>query len=463
MEVSISLCIHSKYIYIERALLAVSLSHHFGILAHLRANALVWLMSAFIDACDCSSSFLSPFAFSRSATKQNKTTSNAPKRWSHTCVCPTWKSYTSRRDELSSFPYFDEWHLPLLTRECQISEKAHEIHFCDGLGVLKSNDDKGREQEDERGVWWNTEIHGWSGGLGGSARHVDASVRRNYEHGFGLCHDSDNGMIPLERKVTEEDISQCCHGKDGKENTVLKRDECGLLNLESWKIYYKLRGISLKSPVALLLSYPLTVYYAIQKYGAVPVTVSRMLRRHMRVHVVGVEKEMNFLDLFKEVGYLLPEDLNVELTFVVRKDMLPPKCRTHSTHNNRGYSMRLNLTNNLTLLIVSGTYGASLDPNFDCGSGPPDMIVGMNAGLYAYESWRSVVAYLDSNQGVVGVFTDYNEHSGMNCASLGGGKARDSLCVNPFRQPRAMPVYCMNLPQFSNGFIYVYNEQELDI
>mmetsp|Transcript_51260 Transcript_51260/g.76745 ORF Transcript_51260/g.76745 Transcript_51260/m.76745 type:complete len:144 (-) Transcript_51260:11-442(-) len=143
--------------------------------------------------------------------------------------------------------------------------------------------------------------------------------------------------------------------------------------------------------------------------------------------------------------------------------MLPPKCRTHSTHNNRGYSMRLNLTNNLTLLIVSGTYGASLDPNFDCGSGPPDMIVGMNAGLYAYESWRSVVAYLDSNQGVVGVFTDYNEHSGMNCASLGGGKARDSLCVNPFRQPRAMPVYCMNLPQFSNGFIYVYNEQELDI
>ena len=62
-----------------------------------------------------------------------------------------------------------------------------------------------------------------------------------------------------------------------------------------------------------------------------------------------------------------------------------------------------------------------------------------------------------------GVFTDYNEHSAMNCSTLGGGKARESLKVNPFRQPRAMPVYSMNLPQFSNGFMYVDNEQELDM
>jgi hypothetical protein len=123
----------------------------------------------------------------------------------------------------------------------------------------------------------------------------------------------------------------------------------------------------------------------------------------------------------------------------------------------------LDLASNLVLNVQSGVYGDNeLNPNFDCGSGPPDMIMGMNAGLYAYESWRSVVSYLKNNPHVVGVFTDYNEHSGTNCASLGGGKARESLCLNPFRQPRAMPVYCMNLPQFSNGFFYVYNEQTLD-
>lgn len=113
--------------------------------------------------------------------------------------------------------------------------------------------------------------------------------------------------------------------------------------------------------------------------------------------------------------------------------------------------------------MVSGTYGDSLDPNFDCGGGgTPDMVIAANAGLYAYESWRSVVNYLYNNPGIVGVFTDYNEYSGENCASLAGHKGRESLCINPFRQPRAMPVYSMNLPQFSNGFLYVMNAQELE-
>lgn len=90
------------------------------------------------------------------------------------------------------------------------------------------------------------------------------------------------------------------------------------------------------------------------------------------------------------------------------------------------------------------------------------MMIAANAGLYAYTSWRSVVEYLYCNPGVVGVFTDYNEYSGVNCASLAGHKGRESLCMNPFRQPRAMPVYSMNLPQFSNGFLYVMNALELD-
>ena len=143
------------------------------------------------------------------------------------------------------------------------------------------------------------------------------------------------------------------------------------------------------------------------------------------------------------------------MVFIVRNDMLPPRCRGDS-------SIKVHLTTNLLLIVTSGTYGDDLHPNFDCGSGPPDMIIGLNAGLFAYESWRSVVTFLYHNKGVVGVFTDYNEHSGMHCASLGGSHARNSLGVNPFRQPLAMPVYSMNLPQFSNGFTYVYNQQELD-
>ena len=33
------------------------------------------------------------------------------------------------------------------------------------------------------------------------------------------------------------------------------------------------------------------------------------------------------------------------------------------------------------------------------------------------------------------VFTDYNEHSGRECAKLGGSRGAATLSVNPFRQP----------------------------
>mmetsp|Transcript_11464 Transcript_11464/g.16356 ORF Transcript_11464/g.16356 Transcript_11464/m.16356 type:complete len:208 (+) Transcript_11464:703-1326(+) len=207
----------------------------------------------------------------------------------------------------------------------------------------------------------------------------------------------------------------------------------------------------------------MTIYYSIARFGEVPVTVARMLNRPLRLHIVGAEKEINFIDMFKEVSFLAPSDVKFELVFIIREDMLPPQCnKSLRVDGDTQYVFREEIGSNLSVFIVPGTYGESLDPNFDCGCGTPDMVIGLNAGLFAYESWRSVIDYLDRTPSVVGVFTDYNEHSGMNCASLGGGKVRNSLSVNPFRQPRAMPVYSMNLPQFSNGFLYVFNQQEID-
>lgn len=285
-------------------------------------------------------------------------------------------------------------------------------------------------------------MSGWSGGESESAKSIDVSIRKSYAEGFYPL-----ASIPVERHVTVEDVVDA---------GLLARNECGLLRLSSWHDYYKLRKIPETSPSALLLTFPATLYHAIVEYGQVPCTVARtILKRPLRIHIVGTEKEVNFVDLFKEVSFLLPQDFTLELVFVVRHDMLPPSLRTES-------HFTVDLTESLHAVIASGTYGDSLDPNFDCGSGPPDMIVAFNAGLYAYESWRSVVTYLDSHHGVVGVFTDYNEFSGVQCASLGGAASRDSVTVNPFRQPRAMPVFSMNLPQFSNCFLYVLNPQILD-
>uniref|UniRef100_A0A7S4AIQ1 Mitochondrial splicing suppressor 51-like C-terminal domain-containing protein n=1 Tax=Pseudo-nitzschia australis TaxID=44445 RepID=A0A7S4AIQ1_9STRA len=419
--------------------------------------------------------------------------------WSHSCQCRTWKSYVSRRKELSTFEYLDpEWQAPLVGREFQLSEEPYKKFLTSRLMIKRSvdlardgNTDNVYHNEDEDGCkdqdssssfssWWLTETDGWAGGDSVSARQVDITLRSSFEQGFAPIP---SDQLPPSQRVCDRDYERA--GLLKKENN---KNAVGLWRLSSWEDYYRLRNIPPQSPVALLCTFPLTIYHAIVEYGEVPVTVARMLRRPLRIHVVGTEKELNFLDLFQELGFLLPEDLKIELIFVAREDMLPTKCRTtksrsSSDHDDR-FLLRVEMTSNLTVGVVGGTYGgennndpsstassiqsatttttAILDPNFDCGSGPPDMVIAMNAGLYAYESWRSVIDYLYHNKGVVGVFTDYNEYSGVHCAGLGGAASRESLCINPFRQPLAMPVYSMNLPQFSNGFFYVFNAQELD-
>jgi len=363
--------------------------------------------------------------------------------WTHACLCSTWKVYCHHRNQLSNFNnFFGEWQPPLMERSHQLGEEPYKI-FLQSLGIDVTNCTN----------WWRTEMGGWSGGQSTSASGVDASIRLSYQEGFAPITE-----LPSECHISLQDRQDA--------GLELRRNAVGLLQLSSWEDYYKLRRIPPSSPISLLCTFPLTIYHAIERYGDVPVTVARMLRRPLRIHVVGAEKEINFLDLFQEVTFLLPEDLTLELVFIVREDMLPTKCKpttsTHTTTTDRQFAMRIEY-DSLVIGIVTGTYGGtSLDPNFDCGTGPPDMVIGMNAGLYAYESWRSVVNYLYRNTGVVGVFTDYNEYSGTNCAALGGVKSRQSLCMNPFRQPRCMPVYSMNLPQFSNGFLYTFNEQELE-
>jgi hypothetical protein len=204
------------------------------------------------------------------------------KCWSHDCVCATWKVYTGRKSTLNQFP-FDEWHLQLLTHESECSEEPYRVFLEQHLG---------RSQNESS--WWRTETDGWAGGQSASARLVDPSIRRSYEDGFAPVV-----QIPPQERPS------------GYDTAGLALTEIGFLKISTWKEYYQLRQIPLSSPVALLLTFPLTLYHAVATFGHVPVTVARMLKRPLRLHLVGVEKELNFLDLFREFGYLLPLDLEV--------------------------------------------------------------------------------------------------------------------------------------------------------
>lgn len=221
--------------------------------------------------------------------------------WSHDCQCRTWKSYVSRREELSTFGYFDpDWQAKLVGREFQLSDDPYKKFLASQMNI-KYDEDCEVIYSLSMSSWWRTETDGWAGGDSSSARQVDITTRKSYLQGFAPIPSE---YLPPMQRVCDQDYERLL-SKDKNTNAV------GLRRLLSWEDYYRLRDIPPQSPVALLCTFPLTIYHAIVEYGEVPVTVARMLRRPLRIHVVGTEKELNFLDLFKEVGFLLPEDLKV--------------------------------------------------------------------------------------------------------------------------------------------------------
>ena len=356
----------------------------------------------------------------------------------------------------------NDWWYEAITkpRECQISSSPYLTFLSEKCNVnIGSNSESLGSSSSSS--WWNTEVDGWNYGQSIGASQIDLRRRRSYAQGFDPITD-----VPMETNI---------FGHPPRDPSKWTFNPVGLLQMSSWTEYYQIRQIPQSSPIALLMTYPLTLYYAILQYGTVPCTIAyQMEHRPLRIHIVGVEKELNFLDLYKELAYLLPVDFHVELVFCIRPDMIPTSLAAERTDHPASSSSsssspllyRVQLVETIQVSVVCGVYGdeSSLHPNLDCGGGPPDMIMAYNAGLYAYESWRYLINYLyNPSTTAIGICTDYNEHSAVQCATiLGGSTCQNSVIVNPFRQPRAMPVYSMNLPQYSNGFLYVVNEQSME-
>lgn len=64
----------------------------------------------------------------------------------------------------------------------------------------------------------------------------------------------------------------------------------------TWASYYKWRGLPLDSLAAQLLHWPMTIYRLLHQLGLAPLDVQTR-RRHLTVHLLGVEKELNFLPM----------------------------------------------------------------------------------------------------------------------------------------------------------------------
>ncbi|TDL19724.1 hypothetical protein BD410DRAFT_751899 [Rickenella mellea] len=256
---------------------------------------------------------------------------------------------------------------------------------------------------------------------------------------------------------------------------------------QNWTSYYGWRGLPLKSPAALLLHWPLTVYRLLYLLGFASPQATADKRRTIVIHYVGAEIELNFLPIFGELTLFFPNtDLELvmfgprafELVTTSRPPSLsakpypylyraPEKCGSGS--------IRIRLAD-------SGPFWDA-----SCAKTPPDAIVGLNAGMSSYEPWFTVFA-ASRALSIPFAVTDYTRQSfledensfhmmglrAVNGTELGQllgtkgisvmAKALEKPCecaLNPFMRPGPKTPLLINLPAGINGFTCVVTPRAL--
>ncbi|KAM1762737.1 hypothetical protein ACFX12_005344 [Malus domestica] len=216
------------------------------------------------------------------------------------------------------------------------------------------------------------------------------------------------------------------HVRDGTSSPIL---------LSGWSEYYNLRSLPLSSPVADILSHPLTVYYILTTLN---ISSKNLLQKgkEVIVHYLGPEGELDWMPAFAEVGHLLNGLGNVQIV------MVGSEVPTNLSGTTSGIGSRVRVN------LVRGVYQeeASYLP-------PPHVIVALNCGLDSYANWGGALNSIKS-MAVPAFFTDQSELSCANAKQAlrsAGLHITHPVTPNPFRSPVKHHEPSSNLPSYSNA------------
>lgn len=237
--------------------------------------------------------------------------------------------------------------------------------------------------------------------------------------------------------------------------------------METWSEYYLWRGLPLDSPVAILLHFPLTLYYSLHLVAAKTFRTDIMTRRMLRVHYLGPKRELDQPEIFAELTAILqvrcihidfigpdvPSFRNLEeleLTGLPECSDDDCKCKLPSEKAN----MKCSFTCKLWKGFYHDVY-KQVAENF-----PPDIIFAPNAGVAAFPSWIPTLELINRLQ-IPAIFTDYCEEAAILASrciqEVLACQLTIPMQINPFRQPMTPPCKVMELPTYSNCFLFGIN------
>ncbi|XP_043393062.1 LOW QUALITY PROTEIN: zinc finger MYND domain-containing protein 15, partial [Chelonia mydas] len=226
----------------------------------------------------------------------------------------------------------------------------------------------------------------------------------------------------------------------------------------SWREYYAWRGLPLGSPLAVLLSYPLSVYYIVTQLAPRHFPELNILNKQsLKIHIVETGKESDMAPLFWELSVLLPH-VSLELLFL--GGVLPPEADGQQLLLQRTETQGVRVWSGPAPKAKGGRGGLQLkfcaQPTPLLQGPKPDLVIGFNSGFALKDTWLSALPRLQALR-VPAYFTECSEYS---CAvdeatvSMATGGSTGPPHVNPFRSPFRQAGVDNAMPWYSNAFIF---------
>uniref|UniRef100_UPI00398EF142 zinc finger MYND domain-containing protein 15-like n=1 Tax=Pristiophorus japonicus TaxID=55135 RepID=UPI00398EF142 len=225
----------------------------------------------------------------------------------------------------------------------------------------------------------------------------------------------------------------------------------------TWKSYYQWRGLGIDSPVAVLLSCPLTIYHIITSLVPLHFPELNILNKQsLKIHILEAQKQFEIRMVFWELAVLLPH-VTFEIHFV--GDGLPLEVDKQQFNLQRkdGQVCVVNPNigdersdrRNIRIKVCSKPYHMLQGPK-------ADLVIGFNVGFGLSETWLRSLPRLQSLR-VPAYFTECSEYScvidNQTMTTAAGGSVSRPL-LNPFRSPFRIIGIDNNLPWYSNAYLF---------
>ncbi|VDL59433.1 unnamed protein product [Hymenolepis diminuta] len=228
------------------------------------------------------------------------------------------------------------------------------------------------------------------------------------------------------------------------------------VNLQSWSDFYNFVKIPYPLPLAFISHWPLTMYHILKIFSDRDQQAVQGIRekKSLLIHLLGVEKELDLLPVFKELDNLISpviERISIK--------MIGPNISPRAS-----YKTWL-LTSRISVFVWRGVYHDFMRTHRE----NPDIAIGFNVGFIAYPTWKQtleLIKYLN----LPAFFTDSCPYSCMwnlktlqslgLCSEFDINNAERSLSLvrmNPFRSPLRIQDEGTCWPKFSNAFIFSIN------